>query len=121
MFCVSLKVCSAPYFIKVRASLRIWERRNIMTRNSGKFLLAFAAISLSSLFVINSAHAQSAAVRAAARSGASQSLAEQVRRDANSTKCRPVVRKYISGDFRHTHRYQTICWGESKIDRPTRH
>jgi hypothetical protein len=53
-----------------------------------KILLAVAAISLSSLCIINSAQAQSAAARAASRSAASQSPAEQVRRDANSIKCR---------------------------------
>lgn len=58
------------------------------TENTHKILLAVAAITVGIASSSYTAQAQSAATRAAGRSAASQSPAEQVRRDANSIKCR---------------------------------
>ena len=76
---------------------------------------------------MGSAHAlqaQSTGVRAISRSNASNSPAEQVRRDANSINCHALghLETRYGVNWPQSHRYQTVCYhGGLSKGRATRH
>ena len=82
------------------------------TKYSDKVSIAVVALAVGVAWVSFPVKAQSTGVRAVGRTNASNSPAEQVRRDANSINCHALghLETRYGVSWPQSNRYQTVCY-----------